>query len=280
MNHENNTYKPVTIPVTHLCNSNCIFCSNNREWKGTDTKEIIEKLNKHKNARIITLTGGEPTLKKDIFQILDYIKEVNKEASIFFLTNGRRLFYKKFAEQFRPYENLIFEIPLHATDTANHDAITQSKKSFIQTTQGIKNLINLNKNITIRVVITRQNYRELPDISKYIKEELKGITSVSFIYPIFWGKASENSEKIHITLSKISSYLKESMHYLQKNAINLNLLHIPLCLLERRYWKYVEMHVYRKICYECYDCAVSSYCPGIFNEYKEKYGIEELRPIR
>ena len=75
----------VVYPLTDKCNLNCIFCSNEDfntyydppEFKPHNLSEIKNyfKKNVKYNEDNITITGGEPTLRDDIFLILDYLSE-------------------------------------------------------------------------------------------------------------------------------------------------------------------------------------------------------------
>lgn len=63
--------------VTNICNQQCPMCNAALPGKGGESitfesyKEIIEKLKPHKIASL-TISGGEPSLVKDIVKILDY----------------------------------------------------------------------------------------------------------------------------------------------------------------------------------------------------------------
>ncbi|MCL2154463.1 MAG: radical SAM protein [Leptospirales bacterium] len=63
--------------VTNVCNQQCPMCNAALPGKGGESvtfeayKDIIEKLKPHKIASL-TLSGGEPSLVKDIDKILDY----------------------------------------------------------------------------------------------------------------------------------------------------------------------------------------------------------------
>lgn len=89
---EENKLNIVYIAITNRCNLNCIHCtakSNINEIDTLSLKEIYAIIDQicDVNPRIINITGGEPLIRKDILQILNYIR--NKYSGYIVLsTNG------------------------------------------------------------------------------------------------------------------------------------------------------------------------------------------------
>jgi MoaA/NifB/PqqE/SkfB family radical SAM enzyme len=78
--------KNVLIAVTGKCNANCNVClTSDYKWQEPSIEEIESVVKKFKN-KTIELTGGEPTLRKDLPEIIRTIKKTKNRASIF--TNG------------------------------------------------------------------------------------------------------------------------------------------------------------------------------------------------
>lgn len=68
----------VLFEVTRRCNLYCKHCCVDASQNITDLslkniKKILAELSKY-NLNILTLTGGEPLLREDIFTILEYIR--------------------------------------------------------------------------------------------------------------------------------------------------------------------------------------------------------------
>ncbi|MDX5701509.1 radical SAM protein, partial [Clostridioides difficile] len=70
----------VSFSPTNRCNLRCDYCCadskiENKDYLGTEElKEAIDNIVKI-NPRILTITGGEPLLRDDFFEILSYTKE-------------------------------------------------------------------------------------------------------------------------------------------------------------------------------------------------------------
>lgn len=84
--------KQVTLSLTNRCNLNCDFCAqdssnrNNDEASLSEIKNYIDNILKFKPLRIV-LTGGEPMIRKDFFEILNYLSN-NFEGKIQLMTNA------------------------------------------------------------------------------------------------------------------------------------------------------------------------------------------------
>ena len=62
--------KSILIKINYHCNNNCIFCHEKKE-NSEITLEEFDKIIKNNNIKKVYLSGGEPTLNKNLFQILE-----------------------------------------------------------------------------------------------------------------------------------------------------------------------------------------------------------------
>lgn len=79
--------KLVTIEVTKRCNAKCPFCSY---WQEPPQKELDDytPIVKRFNPMVITLSGGEPFLRKDLLDIVKDIRRADRNVWISMVTNG------------------------------------------------------------------------------------------------------------------------------------------------------------------------------------------------
>lgn len=78
------------LTITHRCNMNCSYCqitkdSNTPELSLDETKKMVDILDKMGIA-VISITGGEPLLREDIYDLIDYIK--SKKLYVRLVSNG------------------------------------------------------------------------------------------------------------------------------------------------------------------------------------------------
>lgn len=157
------------LKVGFGCNNNCVFCAqaNRKKFGDNSTSENKENLKKgyEKGKRKVVFTGGEPLIRDDIFELLDYARELGYK-SIQVQTNARMLAYPEFA---RKIVNVVDEVvpALHGPNQEIHDSQTRAKGSFDQTVSGIKNLANLREKSSSSVkiysntVVNQLNYEHM-----------------------------------------------------------------------------------------------------------------------
>lgn len=89
--------KVAALELTYRCNHKCLFCSC--PWEA-DEKYLKEELSYQEWTRIIdtlmsagvssfTLTGGEPLMRNDLKNIIDYI--LGRGATLNMISNGRKI---------------------------------------------------------------------------------------------------------------------------------------------------------------------------------------------
>ncbi len=164
--------------VTEGCNLKCVTCSYRDAMPGELTLEEIKKLADELSAfrlRQIVYSGGEPLLRRDFVQICEIFEKHNIKQTI--LTNG--LLLEKRCDEISKY---FFEI-IVSIDGANantHNSI-RGVNSFDQILKGIKKTIHTLgfKNISIRTVLQKRNFRQLPDMIELSKS--LGVSRISFL---------------------------------------------------------------------------------------------------
>lgn len=272
------------IMITTLCNNHCIMCHSSTNYMADySTREIIESIENtiDGSEREIQLSGGEPTLRKDLIQILEKIKELNSSAEIQINSNGRMFYYKEFT---RNISNLgivsSIMTDIHAHNAELHDKITQVKGSFNQTVRGIKNLLDENIKIRISILVNKLNYRFLPEIATFIKKDFKNV-KVSFTYTWFVCNAYKNRGQLFVKVNDTAPYLEKAANILKENCI---FMHFPICIFKPEYQNYVIKQSFvtdNREDYpskECHKCKLKNKCGGIWKNYAQLKG-EQFKPI-
>jgi MoaA/NifB/PqqE/SkfB family radical SAM enzyme len=290
------------IKVGYSCNNDCMHCVVAHKRKEGD--KTLERVKQDIGLAFgacshLILTGGEPTIRKDFLQILEYAKRNFKEITI--QTNGRMFSYEKFTKKVMQATKTIkvfFVVAVHGDSKEIHDAVTRVAGSFEQTVKGIENLEKMKSNVKIQTVITKLNYRHLPKIVKLFSE--KGIKKIQFPFVHPAGNAFKYSEKIVPKMSKVIPYVKSAIDLAKKMGVEIKTEGIPPCCLKENqeciseFSRKIEIEMncpeevnqnfdhigvnYSKT-KKCSGCSMNNLCAGTWKEYFELYGDGEFKVI-
>ncbi len=146
--------------INELCNMHCPHCYANAKNKKNlsyeistnEAKVILQKL-KEANVKIIIFSGGEPLLRKDIFELLFFSKNLGFYSNL--STNGiliNEVTAKKLYEIKIDYVGISIDgLPEF------NDSYRGISGAFERAIKGIKNLKNVGIKTGIRMTLTRKN---------------------------------------------------------------------------------------------------------------------------
>lgn len=161
------------LHVTQRCNLNCYYCYNKKninsgrkELSATEWKKVIKDLYKE-GVRDFVITGGEPTIRNDLVEILACIP---KGCKVNVLTNGTLLIGDKL-ELLNYVDEVI--VSLDSLENNNNDSNRQNSTNY----NVIANIESLSeeqrKKIVVRSVITKNNVDDINKLKNYVQDVLK-----------------------------------------------------------------------------------------------------------
>jgi len=187
---------PVVVwNCTNTCNLNCKHCYADSKHcqfeEELDTKEakaLIDDLASFK-VPVLLISGGEPLLRKDLFELLEYTMENNIRTTV--STNGT-LIDKEVAKDLKQKGVSYVGISLDGIGIRN-DTFRGMQGSFDKAAAGIRNCLDIGQKVGLRFTINGNNYDQLEDIFYFIKEE--GIPRVCFYHLAYSGRGSSMIEE-------------------------------------------------------------------------------------
>jgi putative heme d1 biosynthesis radical SAM protein NirJ1 len=183
---------PVVVwNCTKTCNLKCLHCyadSENKKYYGEldliEAKEFIDDLAQFK-VPVILFSGGEPLIRKDIFNILEHASKYKIRSTI--STNGT-LLTKEVCSALKKFNVGYVGVSLDGVGSI-HDEFRRTKGAFDSALKGIRNCLDAGQKVGLRFTINRHNYGQLEDIFRLIKEEK--IPRVCFYHLVYSGRGSE-----------------------------------------------------------------------------------------
>ncbi|MBX5302457.1 His-Xaa-Ser system radical SAM maturase HxsC [Rhizobium sp. NLR12b] len=263
--------------LTERCNHYCLMCSQppkdiDDSWLGRELKQVLPLL--PSNAPFVGLTGGEPTLLgDDFFEILSLARNVLPETPVHILSNGRAFHDFEVASRYAnvKHPHLSVGIPLYSADPEIHDYVVQSKGAFDETVRGILNLKALGQNVEVRVVVHKQTYAGLVDLSEFIFRNLTFVDHVTFMGLEITGFTRANMDKLWIDPFNYRDELGAAVRLLATARMNVSVYNHQLCLLDPSIHQYSRQSISdwkNEYVEECGECKARNKCGGFFASSK------------
>jgi MoaA/NifB/PqqE/SkfB family radical SAM enzyme len=163
----------VTFYVTHKCNLACSYCTQKEpdvfsEELGTaDTIRLLRKIRKESDS--IVITGGEPTLRSDIEEVVAAARLDCKFRSVLLITNGTLLDRK--AEILSAVTGLVVSMDALAADPTNPLAKPAALPKVMENLEFAKKRLGSPRRITISTVIEQWNIGEVERLLDWCGEQ-------------------------------------------------------------------------------------------------------------
>ncbi len=226
------------ISITDKCNQNCIFCSRLFQQDGAPRslgrKEIEKNLRNRSGCNRLNITGGEPTLSKDL---LTYIAIARKEGyqQITLMTNGRKCCNKHFVQELKKNGLTDAVVSIQHLNEGVNRRITQDKDSLEEKMAGIKNLAASKVTITANILIFALNYDSLLKLTKNLHTEFSiKRFAFSFIEPNC--DSVRGDPGLIPDIQKSLLFLKKAVNYCKKNTLRYYIPYdgsLPPCIYEK-----------------------------------------------
>lgn len=162
------------LELTYCCNLDCIHCyCKGCEGKGVELKtyewlKIIDEIHKE-GCLWLTLTGGEPLIRPDFFDIYTHAR--NKGFLITIFTNGVLWDEEKinYLSEYPPYS---IEITLNGIRKSTYESVTQVEGSFKKVMLAIERIVKNRLPLVLKCNGLKQNKSEVVKIKAFSQQIL------------------------------------------------------------------------------------------------------------
>ncbi|AOL16027.1 molybdenum cofactor biosynthesis protein MoaA [Sulfolobus sp. A20] len=196
------------ITLTHACNFQCFFCHMEGEDEisnGLRLEDIllVAKVARDFGIRSVKLTGGEPTLRRDLIEIIKGLKELGYQ-DVSMTTNGFLL--RDLAPKLKEAGLDRINISLHAVSRETFKKIT-GVDAFDKILEGVRRAIETGfRPVKLNYVVNKRNINEALMFLE-LAEKL-GVNEVHLIelHPVGLGKVFFNE---HEKLNELEEYISK-----------------------------------------------------------------------
>ncbi len=160
------------LAVTYRCNNDCPHCSNARprDFAELDTaswKRILDKLWELGVPHIV-FTGGEPTLRNDLPELIAYAESKGQITGL--NTNARRLQSERYVKQLVEAGLDHVQITVESFDESVHEEMVHAKGSFHQTIEGLRTALSSPLFVMTNTTMLRTNVHTIPQTLDFLAD--------------------------------------------------------------------------------------------------------------
>ncbi|MDB3995935.1 GTP 3',8-cyclase MoaA [Candidatus Pelagibacter sp.] len=212
----------IRLSISDVCNFKCGYClpdgykidrSDNRKFLNIEEIGRLAKALSELGVSKIRLTGGEPTVRKDFFEIIKIIKENSGIKKTVMTTNGYRL--DKIADDIKNSGLDGVNISIDSLNADTFKKITGHDR-LEEILRGIKNLQKLNfKNIKINAVLLKgvnDSEKDFDDWAEFLKNNEIDFRYIELMQT---GDNIDYFNNYHVPAKKFTDYLNNNNWIIQ-----------------------------------------------------------------
>jgi radical SAM protein with 4Fe4S-binding SPASM domain len=151
------------IALTYRCQHKCPFCYADAQRRGDrgaemtidQVKVCIDRIWDEARVPTISFTGGEPTLRPDLPELVAYAKRKGMRTNL--ITNGFLCGEPALVTALAEAGLDSAQVSIEAPTAEAHDAITRTPGSFVRSVQGIRNFHDRGIHVHTNTTICPQN---------------------------------------------------------------------------------------------------------------------------
>ena len=200
----------VSWNLTQRCNLECAHCYMSAH-AGADTRgeltteecrRVIDEIARVNPNVFLILTGGEPLLRRDIFEVAGYASA--RGFTTVLGTNGV-LLREREARQMREHGVLGASISLDSTDRAKHDAFRHLPGSWDGAVRATRVLTDAGLDFSLHMSVTDWNVGEVPAMIDLARE--LGAKVLNFFFLVRTGRGRDLTDIDAAAYERILAYL-------------------------------------------------------------------------
>jgi len=200
----------LAVEVTPRCDRDCLYCYNAWRAKGVpedaplpaaELVPLVDDALRASGRDAIQLTGGEPLLREDLFEIIEGLRGLGRTVSL--VTDGGAV-DDAIADRLRDLRVGPVQPTLLAADRLVHDGL-KGARCFDATVAGIQRLRARKVPVTVSFVCTRQNHDRFGEVLELCFA--LGVRSVAFSRLCLTGAAAKHRAELEPDAAMIQGCL-------------------------------------------------------------------------
>ena len=210
----------MTVNDRWNCNQQCVHCyaagqiqASEPELSTQDWKRVIDAC-RAAGVTQLTFTGGEPTMRDDLFELIDYARWFVTRLN----TNGIRL-TPEYCEQLHGASIDSVQVTFYSSDEGIHNKLVGATH-FSETVAGIENALAAGISLSVNTPLCTLN-RDYVKTLQFLYD--KGVIYVTCSGLIMTGNATApESEQMQLSESELKGVLEEAVRFCNEHDMEIS----------------------------------------------------------
>ena len=202
------------------CNQKCVHCyaagqenAEEAELPTDDWKRIIDRC-RAAGVTQVTFTGGEPTMREDLFELIDYARWFVTRLN----TNGIKL-TREYCDRLRDVSIDSVQITFYSHERGVHDELVGAHR-YDDTVAGIRNALAAGLNLSVNTPLCTAN-RDYVKTLEFLHG--LGVMYVTCSGLITTGNAAQpESERLQLSADELKGVLSEAVSFCHAHGMEIN----------------------------------------------------------
>lgn len=290
------------IILNHACDLRCAFCSQADFSTASHMKpaDAVRRIYAAKKAGFSRLgfSGGEALLRSDLPQLVKAARKVGFRT-VRLQTNGTALAAPATARDLVKAGLTVCKFTFASHLPAVHDRLVGKSGAFRKSLAGLDNMLALKTAVGVNLLITRANYRRLPEAIDFFMR--RGVPGFVLIYPLYEG-AMARSKALRVSLPQAGPFIVKALRRASEAGLGgeVKALNAPPCVLPGFEGRAAGLYRFNTVVIAadgnardlddcvaaskrqgppCARCYFARTCRGIDRNYLSIFGWKDLRPV-
>ncbi len=288
------------IILGYDCNLACDYCTITPAMRerALPTRAIADAMKRQRAAGYdrVSFTGGEPTIRSDLLGLVRYANKLGF-ANIKVQSNGLVYATADNVQRLSEAGCNNFHISIHTHDRDAYDTMVRRAGAHQLMVDGLRNAIAADVPLQVDAIITTTTLPRLVDAARWLHAE--GVRALN----LWFVSLTDNNRDNLASMPRMTDALPtmaEVFAYGRSHDMTIRSLHVPRCLLgddaahafdpgaddvcvvtpEATFQLHQSKLAGQGHVPACVGCEHEAICPGIRDDYLERYGDEEIAAAR
>ncbi len=278
--------------IAFQCNSRCSFCIVKNRLKNPEKPldQVLMEMRRVDRADQYYLTGGEPTLRSDLLEIVANARRVSDIVRLH--SNGRRFKDRGYVRELHSAGLDGAIISFHVTNEEDSRRLIGTGDDYREKVVGVENMLDEGMWVQTNTIAAAYNYQRLPEIIDELLRRFPKLHKARVTYASF-NEYSDRNE--FVPLGEVRPFVQAVV---DKHGSRVEIENVPLCVVDAAqhdaYFDKFPIMVFigahgeffygpgqRRKFDRCGSCKKDTECQGVYKNYQLFFDPErDLTPVQ